>query len=204
MVKNKVRKHVEKHIGLFKKIFEWTLNHVFWTTIIFYMFITIPSLISSKLAPISVIFGAVLVVYIVSYIVYRLKNNIEKLLHHEITNKQLISGYLSIVFFSVFLFTIIYLLSTLWGVGYLKYGTCIDNGPVNAFSIANDPLHITKITHYAYFSSITFFTVGYGDICPMGWSKLIAVFNALLGNIFTVLIVSLAIINYSANRRNGK
>jgi voltage-gated potassium channel Kch len=70
--------------------------------------------------------------------------------------------------------------------------------------IDSDPLRITEFINYPYFSAITFFTVGFGDICPMGVSKLVSVLNALIGNLFTVLILAIAITNYSENRDNGK
>jgi len=170
---------VKQHIGLITRIFEWTLNHVLITTIILYILITVP----------------LLVAYIIMYAVSRMRENVDKLLHHKITNRQLISGYLSFVFFSIFLFTILYLLMNYWGLGHLRYGSCIDNSAL----LSNDPLMVKSIAHHAYFSAITFFTVGYGDICPMGWSKLISVLNSLIGSMFNVLIVALAIINYSRN-----
>ena len=93
------------------------------------------------------------------------------------------------------------------GAGYLRYGGCIDNTSMTRESILNDPYAIKNILHYPYFSSITLFTVGYGDICPMGWAKTIAVLNAFIGSAFNVLILAIAITNYSTNtndERKGK
>jgi hypothetical protein len=89
------------------------------------------------------------------------------------------------------------------GKGYLKYGSCTDTNTITDEMINQDPLLVSNFFHYPYFSSITFFSVGFGDICPMGASKLIAILNAIIGNAFTVLILALAITNYSTNRREG-
>jgi hypothetical protein len=51
---------------------------------------------------------------------------------------------------------------------------------------------------------MTFFTVGAGDICPMGVSKIVTVLDALIGNAFTVLILAIAITNYSTNKNSGR
>jgi hypothetical protein len=86
------------------------------------------------------------------------------------------------------------------GFGYLKYGSCIDNVDVTRAMIEQDPLIVSNFLHFPYFSTITFFSVGFGDICPMGASKTLAMLNALIGNAFTVLILAMAITNYSVNK----
>jgi len=63
--------------------------------------------------------------------------------------------------------------------------------------IANDP----NISHdYFYFSAITFFSVGYGDVCPMGLCKIMAVVTAFAGNIVTVVLMAIVVSLY-LNRR---
>lgn len=53
---------------------------------------------------------------------------------------------------------------------------------------------------YFYFSAITFFSVGYGDVCPMGFCKTIAVATAFVGNIVTVVLMAIVVSLY-LNRR---
>ncbi len=44
-----------------------------------------------------------------------------------------------------------------------------------------------------YFSSVTYFTVGYGDITPAGvYAKTLAVFEAFIGNIINLVVLALA------------
>ncbi len=45
-----------------------------------------------------------------------------------------------------------------------------------------------------YFSWVTAFTVGYGDVVPSGWfSRIVAMMTALIGMIFTGLWVAVAV-----------
>ena len=38
-----------------------------------------------------------------------------------------------------------------------------------------------RMTHSIYFSAITLLSVGYGDLTPFGWSRVIAIIEALIG-----------------------
>ena len=162
--------------------------------------------IERKIIPIGIIIAAffILVVFVIIYLVYRIRLNITKLLHHELKFTEILTGYVTSVIFIIILFSILYFAMTLLGVGYLKYGSCVDNVDITRQLIDNDPLRVKEFIHYPYFSAVTFFTVGFGDICPMGTSKLISVLNALIGNLFTVLILAIAITNYSTNKGNEK
>lgn len=100
----------------------------------------------------------------------------------------LIVGYLVIIFVVIYLFAQIYSISGTLETGYLTRGVCSDN--FNKSMISQDNL---ISNNYFYFSAITFFTVGYGDICPMGLNKEISIANALVGHIFTTIIIVLAI-----------
>ena len=44
-----------------------------------------------------------------------------------------------------------------------------------------------------YFAGITFYTVGCGDICPMGLSRKLALLNAFSGNFFSVVKMAMVI-----------
>jgi len=41
-----------------------------------------------------------------------------------------------------------------------------------------------------YFSGVTFFSLGYGDIYPIGLSKLLAIIEVFIGHFFTVVIIA--------------
>lgn len=155
-----------------------------------------------SVVPLSVILTAFIIftLYVVVYLIRHIGINIKKLLHHELKFSQILTGYVTSVVFIIVLFSILYISMNALGVGYLKYGSCVDTNEVNSSIIANDPLHVEELWHYPYFSAMTFFTVGYGDICPMGLSKLVAMLDASMGNAFTVLILAIAITNYSTNK----
>lgn len=53
---------------------------------------------------------------------------------------------------------------------------------------------------YFYFAAVTFFTIGYGDICPLGLCKIMAVVTAFAGNIVTVVLMAIVVSLY-LNRR---
>ncbi|RXT15256.1 potassium channel family protein [Ammoniphilus sp. CFH 90114] len=48
---------------------------------------------------------------------------------------------------------------------------------------------LDRFTRSFYFSAITLLSVGYGDVTPMGWSKAIAVIQALIGYILPAALV---------------
>lgn len=45
-------------------------------------------------------------------------------------------------------------------------------------------------TNAYYFSAVTQLTVGFGQTMPLGWLKLVALFQFIIGYAFTVLIIS--------------
>lgn len=51
---------------------------------------------------------------------------------------------------------------------------------------------LDRFTRSVYFSAITLMSVGYGDITPFGWSKAIAILEAMMGYILPTALV----INY--------
>jgi potassium channel LctB len=102
----------------------------------------------------------------------------------------------------MFIVGILLVISTLFGaveelhLGYLTHGPTTDafNGDVID---SGDP----NISHdYLYFAAVTFFTVGYGDVCPMGLCKILAIVTAFAGNIVTVVLMAIAVSVY-LNRR---
>jgi hypothetical protein len=193
---------IKENITLMKRVWNWSLNHFFITFITLYIISTLFLIFNYGAG--SLVSGTILFIYFIAFLANRVTSNINRLLHHELGLKEIVVGYITSVLFLILLFAILYWMVTVAGAGYLRYGECVDTGVVNSAVIRTDPNLVTKISHYPYFSAITFFTVGSGDICPMGWNKLIAVINALIGNAFTVLILAIAITNYSAKKENGR
>lgn len=99
--------------------------------------------------------------------------------------------------YALFILGIILIFSNLFSflevshLGYIKYGICSDKFDS---SMINSDTMLSR--EYFYFSTVTFFTVGYGDICPMGYAKLLAMIVAFTGHLVSVLIVALVINNY--------
>ena len=184
-----------------RKIWESMLNHFFITFFIL-VIIQIILLTLRKSIPVGIVVAsfALLVLYVILFLINRIRLNVTRLLHHDLKFRDIITGYISSVIFTIILFSILYWGMTFVGAGYLKYGSCVDTSDTTRAVIESDPLAVTEFSHYTYFSAITFFTVGFGDICPMGASKTLTVLNALMGNAFTVLVLAIAITNYSSNK----
>jgi len=201
----KIKENVKKKVSLLGRFWNLILNHFFSTFFILFV-INATLLLLRKDVPLIIILAAflLLIVYVIIFLINRIRININRLLHHELKFREIFTGYTTSVLFIVLLFSIVYWGMTLMGAGYLKYGSCIDKTSITREMIDTDPLRVTEFTHYAYFSAITFFTVGFGDICPMGGSKFVTMLNALIGNAFTVLILAIAITNYSTAKDNGK
>jgi hypothetical protein len=201
--KESAQPDLTKNKSLIIRLGEWSLNHFFKTFIIL-LIINFFFFTSRGSVPIwaSIIAFLLLTIYIIIFVVKRIHTNITKLLHHELKFNQILTAYITSVMFIIILFSMMYWGVTVAGKGYLKYGSCIDTTDVTRDMIANDPLRVDEVWHYPYFSAMTFFTVGYGDICPMGMSKTVAILDALAGNAFTVLILAMAITNYSTNKND--
>lgn len=53
-----------------------------------------------------------------------------------------------------------------------------------------------------YFSATTYFTIGYGDITPMGtYARSAAVFEAFIGSIINLIVLAMAFQRFAARRR---
>jgi potassium channel LctB len=154
----------------------FTTDHIFanFVSVIIYMFITI---------------------YLVFFVVHLVKKSFKSLL----TAKNMGALFFS---YALFMFSIILFFASAYDTadsldkGYITYSICSDN-----FSPEKMHSDTGRSERYFYFSSITLFTVGYGDLCPMGWSKTIAVINAFVGNFINVILMVLVISNY-LNRKN--
>ena len=73
---------------------------------------------------------------------------------------------------TVLSFSLIYL----W-LDYSQLGPIVDHYS----SHIHQSSWIDRLTRSFYFSAITLMSVGYGDLTPFGWSKAVAVIEALIG-----------------------
>ena len=93
--------------------------------------------------------------------------------------------YLSFVYITILIgFGLIYILLETKG-----YRILIEQYPTS-------PDHfLERLGTYIYFSGITLFSVGYGDIAPVGIGRLIAIIEALIGYAIPTAFVAQAVFN---------
>lgn len=136
------------------------------------------------------IIGILISVYFVLVIIYIINTSYKRLLNP----KNLVSLILT---YALFILGILTIFATLFSfleithLGYIKYGSCTDKFDPSV--IPNDP-SISR--EFFYFTGSTFFLLGYGDICPMGLAKYLAIFTAFVGHLISVIIVAMIINNY--------
>ncbi len=137
-------------------------------------------------------------IYFVLVMIFIIRTSFER----SLNPKNFISLILT---YALFIFGILMIFSTLFnffeiaGLGYIKYSACSDQ--FNPSMISSD----TSISReYFYFTGSTFFLLGYGDICPMGYTKYLAIFTAFVGHIIAVIIVALIINNYLRKKETDK
>lgn len=141
------------------------------------------------------ILNAVFLLYLIAFIFTLLLRSFRHLLSAQ-SMLGLIGSY------ALFLLSILIVISLMFGQvaasgkGYLTYGTCGDK--FDSSMISQD----TRASRdYFYFTAVTFFTVGYGDICPMGLAKLLAIVTAMIGHIVSVILMVIVINNYLQRKR---
>ena len=105
----------------------------------------------------------------------------------------------------MFIAVVLLVISTLFGVvealrlGYLTHGPTSDEFNSDVID-SEDP----SISHdYLYFTAVTFFTVGYGDVCPMGLCKPLAMMTAFAGNAVNVVLMGIVVSVYLNRRAKG-
>lgn len=158
-------------------------------------YISIPSLrfVIVLLAIIAVLYAIILTGHIVN--LYLIRKAVARLLNA----RDIVSLLFSYVMFIVL---ILLVMSTLFiaveelHLGYLTHGPTTDKFNSDVID-SKDP----NLSHdYLYFTAVTFFSVGYGDICPMGLCKILAVVTAFAGNIVSVVLMAIVVSLY-LNRR---
>jgi potassium channel LctB len=201
MVKKRIKDYSKERIkelhGVAKLLFNKPILK-FIGLIIFYFIINSIANSVPKNFPIRIIvdiIGILIFIYFVAVLIFI----IQRTVRHMFNPKNiftLIFTYALFILGLILLFSTFYSLAEISGTGYLKYGNCTGN--FNPSMISTDS---GLSREFFYFSAVTYFTVGYGDICPMGFAKIISIFNAFVGNIVAVIIVAIIINNY-VRRKN--
>jgi potassium channel LctB len=139
---------------------------------------------------VSFIIGLFISIYFLFFLVYVLRHSLKSLFKAQNLWRLLVS-YVLFIIAVLLLFSLGYLSIEKMHRGYITYGACSDS-----FDVTQIERDSYKSTDYFYFSTITLFTVGYGDICPMGWSKFLSMLNAFVGNFISVILMVLVITAY--------
>lgn len=200
--KERILYHKE-NLSKFMKLFLKVSEYLGWKTLIITTLITIFlvyffSFFSLYKTIIFIIFLYVLYLILqTSSFVY---DSIKLLLNDgEKSITKLLSAYIISIIGLLLLFSLFYTISTASKTGYLTYSQCHDD--FDKQMMLNDDNIIVSNFGYVYFSAITFFSVGYGDICPMGSAKFISIINTWLGHAYTVIVLGLAMAIYTKDKK---
>lgn len=98
--------------------------------------------------------------------------------------RRLLSNYSIAVIGIIVIFAMLYSWADAVGIGHLNYGSCVPG--------VSAPTVSTYMDRF-FFSGQTFFTVGYGNVCPAGLAKIINLLNAWAGHFFTAVIVAVGL-----------
>ena len=86
----------------------------------------------------------------------------------------------SLYFLVALFFTIVYVALDILGLGAVRD---------HYSSSTHQEQHLDVFTRSLYFSFVTLFSVGYGDMTPLGLSKGVAIIEALMGYVLPYVIV---------------
>ncbi|MFH0869678.1 MAG: ion channel [archaeon] len=145
---------------------------------------------SPNLHYVSFILILALNIYLLFFIIFLLKHSLKSLLLAK-NLWSLLGSYAIFMIAIITLFSFGYKSVEDLDKGYLTYGSCGDR-----FDLSMMQRDTQRSSSQFYFSAVTLFTVGYGDICPMGWSKGLALINAFVGNFISVVLMVIVITAY--------
>ncbi|MBU7021197.1 MAG: two pore domain potassium channel family protein, partial [Theionarchaea archaeon] len=61
-------------------------------------------------------------------------------------------------------------------------------------------IEVESLPTSIYYSVATYFSLGYGDICPTGWVRLISMLEVSIGYFMTIFIVSMGVTKYGLEK----
>jgi len=120
-------------------------------------------------------------------------------LHHSNKLGFIIFAYLSVVVITILVFAYLHWTANIFELGYLQYTSCEN---------VDESL---RSENWFYFSSVTFYGLGYGDICPiMTTSRILSQVEVALGALINTILIGFIFwkikeVDYSKmnRRRNG-
>ncbi len=133
--------------------------------------------------------------FFVLIIVHTIRNSLRRLMNPTHI-RELIFAYIFLIFSFLLIFSTLFSVVEFSKLGYLRYGGCTDTT-----SLTQDVAGGLVSRDFLYFSTMTFFTVGYGDICPIGSARIVAMIEAFVGHVISVILVALIINNYLQSRK---
>ncbi len=139
-----------------------------------------------------VIYFIVLILHIVG--IYLIRKPLERLF----TAKDIVSLLFSYVLFVagiLLVASVLFMVVENLHLGYLTYDPTVK---LSSDMIEDKDPNLSQ--DYLYFTAVTFFSVGYGDVCPVGLCKPLAMMTAFAGNIVTVVLMAIVVSVY-LNRR---
>ncbi len=104
-----------------------------------------------------------------------------------ISSKTYEHSYFSYQIFSTIV--LVYLV-VLIGFGFIYFLLSLHDVVLIEFSQPPEQFNLIEaFAHSFYFSGVTLMTVGYGDITPIGWARIIALIEALIGYILPAAFI---------------
>lgn len=201
--KEKLHEKVKTHRKFLIRLADYTIAHV-WRSIITLIIIILITIITSFVSkPLFLLFSTILALYAFIIALALFRHGLKYLFNNQGNIYELIIGYAMAVLGIIFFFTTLYSISEELHTGYLTYGECSDID-VDERVIFNDPNTVQSFSGKFYFSAVTFFTIGYGDICPMGLNKGLSLVNGFFGSVFATIILAIAIAKYLEKDRDKK
>jgi hypothetical protein len=190
-----IKEKVDTHKKVIIRISDYTIAHI-WRSVITLIIIILITIIASLInKPLFLIFSTILAIYAFIIALSLFRRGLKYLFNNQGNVYELIIGYAIAVLVIIFFFTTIYSISEELNTGYLTYGKCSEMA-VNSTMILNDPNAVKSFSGKFYFSGVTFFTIGFGDMCPMGSDKGISLLNGFFGSVFATIIIAIAIARY--------
>ncbi|GAA5417849.1 hypothetical protein Pryu01_02925 [Paraliobacillus ryukyuensis] len=91
---------------------------------------------------------------------------------------------------SIFAALLLVYLIVLIGFGFIYFWLSLHDVLLIEYSQPPEQFHLIELfAHAFYFSGVTLMTVGYGDITPIGWGRVIALVEALIGYILPAAFI---------------